>query len=183
MKKIFILAAFALCLAACGNKNAGNSDSTVDSTEVAVVADNVPVYSLDSLLAVADQLVNKTVTVKGSVTHTCKHSGKRCFIVGDHENVTMRVEAKGNIGGFNRELVGSELAITGVVKERRLTKEYIDNYEKEVNEKKVQEDGSAETCQAELANINEMRDWMKKNHKDYYALYYMDGEEYNVIGQ
>ena len=84
---------------------------------------------------------------------------------------------------FNRELVGSELAITGVVKERRLTKEYIDQYEKDVNEKKVKEDGSAETCQAELSNISEMRDWMKKNDKDYYAIYYMDGEEFSIVEQ
>ncbi|MDR1883388.1 MAG: hypothetical protein LBR26_11505 [Prevotella sp.] len=180
MKKMMLLAIMAICLASCTNKSSENKGGDTDSTTVAQSSD-VAVYPLDSLLAVADRLIDKKVTVTGSVTHTCKHSGKRCFIVGNNENVSMRVEAKGNIGGFNRELVGSELAITGVVKERRLTKEYIDQYEKDVNEKKLKEDGSAETCQAELANINEMRDWMKKNNKDYYAIYYMDGEEYNVV--
>lgn len=182
MKKIMLLAYMAICLVSCTSKNTENKGSDADSTSVAQVSD-LAMYSLDSLLAEADQLVNKKVIVKGSVTHTCKHSGKRCFIVGDNENVSMRVEAKGNIGGFNRELVGSELAITGVLKERRLTKEYIDQYEKDVNEKKVKEDGSAETCQAELANISEMRDWMKKNNKDYYAIYYLDGEEFSVVEQ
>lgn len=182
MKKMMFLAIVAICLASCTSKSADNKGNNSDSTSVVQVSD-LAVYPLDSLLAVADQLVDKKVTVKGSVTHTCKHSGKRCFIVGDNENVSMRVEAKGNIGGFNRELVGSELAITGIVKERRLTKEYIDQYEKDVNEKKVKEDGSAETCQAELANINEMRDWMKKNNKDYYAIYYMDGEEFSIVEQ
>ncbi len=179
---MMFLAIVAICLASCTSKSADNKGNGSDSTSVAQVSD-LAVYPLDSLLAVADQLVDKKVTVKGSVTHTCKHSGKRCFIVGDNENVSMRVEAKGNIGGFNRELVGSELAITGIVKERRLTKEYIDQYEKDVNDKKVKEDGSAETCQAELANINEMRDWMKKNNKDYYAIYYMDGEEFSIVEQ
>lgn len=182
MKNLMLLAVAAICFVSCANKNTEKNEVVTDSASVAQVSD-IPVYPLDSLLAVADQLVDKKVTVKGSVTHTCKHSGKRCFIVGNNENVSMRVEAKGNIGGFNRELVGSELAITGIVKERRLTKEYIDQYEKEVNDKKLKEDGSAETCQAELANINEMHEWMKKNNKDYYAIYYMDGEEYNVVGQ
>ncbi len=179
MKKMMFLAIMAICLSSCTNKSTEEKGNNSDSTTAQV--SDIAVYRLDNLLAVADQLVDKKVTVKGSVTHTCKHSGKRCFIVGDNENVSMRVEAKGNIGGFNRELVGSELAITGVVKERRLTKEYIDQYEKDVNEKKVKEDGSAETCQAELANINEMRDWMKKNNKDYYAIYYMDGEEFSIV--
>lgn len=182
MKKIMLLAYMAICLVSCTSKNTENKVSDADSTSVAQVS-GLAMYPLDSLLAEAGQLVNKKVIVKGSVTHTCKHSGKRCFIVGDNENVSMRVEAKGNIGGFNRELVGSELAITGVLKERRLTKEYIDQYEKDVNEKKVREDGSAETCQAELANISEMRDWMKKNNKDYYAIYYLDGEEFSIVEQ
>lgn len=177
-----LLAYMAICLVSCTSKNTENKVSDADSTSVAQVS-GLAMYPLDSLLAEAGQLVNKKVIVKGSVTHTCKHSGKRCFIVGDNENVSMRVEAKGNIGGFNRELVGSELAITGVLKERRLTKEYIDQYEKDVNEKKVREDGSAETCQAELANISEMRDWMKKNNKDYYAIYYLDGEEFSIVEQ
>ena len=182
MKKIMLLAYMAICLVSCTSKSTDNKGNDADSTSVAQVS-GLAMYPLDSLLAEADQLVNKKVIVKGSVTHTCKHSGKRCFIVGDNENVSMRVEAKGNIGGFNRELVGSELAITGVLKERRLTKEYIDQYEKDVNEKKVKEDGSAETCQAELANISEMRDWMKKNNKDYYAIYYLDGEEFSIVEQ
>ena len=179
MKKIAFLVLIAGFLFSCGN----NKTETKSAEIAEVVNDNVPVYKLDSLLAVADQLVDKTVKVRGSVTHTCKHSGKRCFIVGDNENVTMRVEAKGNIGGFNRELVGAELEITGVLKERRLTKEYIDQMEKDVNEKKIKEDGSAESCQAELSNISEMRNWMKNNNKDYYSIYFLDGEEYEVVEQ
>lgn len=180
MKKILFLAAALLTMAACNNKSAKQQRAGQEEN-VEAHASEVPVYKLDSLLKVADRMVDQTVTVRGFVTHTCKHSGKRCFIVGDHPNTSFRVEAGGEIGGFNRELTGSELAITGIVRERRLTKEYIDQYEEEVNEKKHKEDGSAETCQAELNNINEMREWMKAHNKDYYSIYYMDGERYEVI--
>ena len=176
MKKILFFAAVLFCMTACNNKSTEQAEG-----EAKTYAAGDKVYELDELLTVADQMVDKTVTVKGSVTHVCVHSGKRCFIVGDDPNTSMRVEAKGEIGGFNRELVGSELDITGIVKERRLTKEFIDQHEKDVNEKKAKEDGSAETCQAELNNINEMREWMKANNKDYYSLYFMDGESYEVI--
>lgn len=178
MKKIALFALAVGLLISCSSKTNNQQDSN-SSTEI-ITASNNTTLPLDSLLAVADQYVDKEVTVRGNVTHTCKHSGKRCFIVGDNENVSMRVEAKGNIGGFNRELIGSELDITGVLKERRLTKAEIDQMEKDVNDKKAKEDGSAETCQAELTNIQAMRDYMKEKNKDYYSIYYMDGEEYAV---
>ena len=159
MKKILFLAAALLTMAACNNKSAEQQRAGQEEN-VEAHASEVPVYKLDSLLKVADRMVDQTVTVRGFVTHTCKHSGKRCFIVGDDPNTSFRVEAGGEIGGFNRELTGSE---------------------EEVNEKKHKEDGSAETCQAELNNINEMREWMKAHNKDYYSIYYMDGERYEVI--
>jgi len=179
MKKLLFIAATALILVSCGNKT--QQGATTEETATTQANADVPTYELNKLLADADQMVDKTVIVKGTVTHTCKHSGKRCFIVGEDGKTSFRVEAKGDIGGFNKELVGSELAIKGTLKERRLTKEYIDQYEKDVNEKKAKEDGSAETCQAELSNITSMRDWMKDNNKDYYAIYYMDGESYETV--
>lgn len=179
MKKLLFFAAVLLLATSCGNRAQQTEQAAPETAEAASV-DNKQAYKLDSLLAVADKLVDKTVTVRGFVTHTCKHSGKRCFIVGDDAKTSFRVEAKGNIGGFNRELIGSELFITGILRERRLTKEYINQYEEELNEQKTKEDGSAETCQAELNNINDMRAWMKANGKDYYSIYYMDGENYDV---
>jgi hypothetical protein len=177
MKQLFVLAALSLALIACsGNKK---QQETSDEASTTVVSEG-PVYALDSLLAVADQEVDKTLTVVGYVTHTCKHSGKRCFIVGESQEASLRVEAKGEIGGFNRELVGSKLAVNGILKERRLSQEYIAELEKDVNLKK-QEDGAAESCEAELSNIADMRKWMKDHNKDYYVIYYMDGLSFETL--
>ena len=106
MKKILFLAAALLTMAACNNKSAEQQRAGQEEN-VEAHASEVPVYKLDSLLKVADRMVDQTVTVRGFVTHTCKHSGKRCFIVGDDPNTSFRVEAGGEIGGFNRELTGS----------------------------------------------------------------------------
>ncbi len=178
MKKILFIAFTVLACVACGNK----SQQTAETPETTTKSDaDVPTYELESLLAVAEQYIGKTVVVKGTVTHTCKHSGKRCFLVGEDGKTSFRVEAKGDIGGFNKELVGSTLAVKGTLQERRLTKEYIDQQEKEVNEQKAKEDGSAESCQAELNNIASMKEWMKTHNKEYYAIYYMDGQSYEVV--
>lgn len=178
MKILLFFASF-LCFAfVCGNKNTNGANRAVE-TLGQEVSDSV--YSLDELLAVADLMVDKTVKVKGKVIHTCKHSGRRCFIVGVNGDVSMRVEAKGNIGGFNRELIGSEIELTGVLKEHRLTKDDVDTKEKETLEKAKMEEGSSKSCQAELKNIESIKDWMKKNNKDYYATYYIDGLDYKNL--
>lgn len=139
------------------------------------------VYQLEKLLEVAAENVEKQVVVKGSVTHTCKHSGKRCFIVGNDPNTSLRIEAKGTIEGFKSDLIGSEIEVIGILKERRLTKEYIDQHAEKIKVKQLEEDGSAESCQAEMENIQKMRDWMKMHNKDYYSIYYIDGESYKVV--
>ncbi|MCC8154196.1 MAG: hypothetical protein LIP01_08280 [Tannerellaceae bacterium] len=176
MKKLFFIGLILTGMISCSN----GSSTKQSESDTETVAVQTIVYELDELLKVADQLLDQNVAVKGYVTHTCKHAGKRCFIVGESQKTSFRVEAKGEIGGFNRELVGSELAITGILKERRLTKEYIDQMEEQVN-KKAEEDGSAESCQAELNNISEMRSWMAENGKEFYSIYYMDGLNYEVI--
>lgn len=165
MKKTIFLIVISCLIFSCGNKKQSEGE----------------VYALDNLLEVADGLVDRPVNVRGHVTHTCVHSGKRCFIVGENENITMRVEATGEIESFSKELVGAELQISGILREKRLTKEYIDQMEKETNDKMVAEDGSAESCQTELDNISRMREWMKAKDKNYYSVYYVDGEKYEVL--
>ena len=171
MKKQFLfLAAFAIALFSCtGNQKQSMSDATA--------------YGLDNLLAVAEQEVDNTVTVVGFVTHTCKHSGQRCFIVGESQEASLRIEIEpeGEIEIFTPELIGSKLAITGILKEQRLSREYIDEMEGEVKLLQQDEKIEAEVCAAELSNIGEMRQWMKDRGKDYYVIYYLDGLKYEVL--
>jgi len=144
----------------------------------------VPSFELDNLFEVADQQVDNTVTVSGFVTHTCKHSGKKCFIVGESHTASLRVEVgeQGEIETFTPELIGSKLAITGVLKEEHISQEYIDQMEQNV--KLLEEGGAApEACATELSNINDMRQWMKDHDKDYFLTYYMEGLKYEVLDE
>jgi len=178
MKKYFLALLVAASMIACGNKSTNQDNATASQTTKATVSNAM---TLDKLLANADEYVNKKVDVVGHVTHTCKHSGKRCFLTDDSQDITIRVEAKGKIGGFNRELIGSQIDVTGTFKERRMTTAEIATLEKTIEEKRIKDDGSAESCDAETANIQKMRDWMKEHNKDYYAIYYIDGEDYKEV--
>lgn len=177
MKKFMYLAvaALALNLAACGNSSK-KSESAADT----VVVSSAQAKYVEDILDSAESNVGKEVTLKGFITHTCKHSGRRCFVVGKDQQTSIRVEAKGEIGGFNRELIGSEVIIKGVLRENKLSKEYIDQMEEAVNEKKAGGE-SAESCESEMQNITAMRRWMKENNKDSYSVYYIDGMNYEVV--
>jgi hypothetical protein len=181
IKKLFLLATVAILTFSCKSGNNNNAAEATDAQEVSAAAE---AKTVESLLASADSLVDKDITVRGFVTHTCKHSGRRCFIVGEDQKTSLRVEAKGEIGGFNRELIGSELIIKGKLRENRLTKEYLDQYSEQLKEKgATAENGSAESCESEQKNIAAMIEWMKANNKDYYSTYYVDGESYEVVDE
>lgn len=177
MRKTFLTLVIILAMVACGNSSKKQSEETKveQATE-----QSVAVMTLDAMLTSAESLLDQEVTFKGYVTHTCAHSGKRCFMQGDNK-ISIRVEAKGEIGGFNRELIGNEIAVTGTLKEKRLSANEINEMEKVIETKSIKDDGSEESCDTERANIQEMRDWMKANNKDYFAIYYVDGKKYNEL--
>ena len=136
-----------------------------------------PAQSVAKLLSSASGLVNQTVVVSGIVDHVCKHSGKRCFIADEIDDVSIRVEAKGEIKGFNKELVGSTIVMTGVLRENKLSKAKIEEMESNARQKNEGQDH----CSTELNNVLNMKKWMKDNNKDFYSIYYIEGASYDVI--
>lgn len=177
IRKTVLLCLLAMFTVACGNntskKTAENAATKAQTT--------VKSYTVNELLNDAPNLVGQEVVVRAFINHTCKHSGRRCFVSSaDDANTTLRIEAGGKIGGFNRELLGSEALLTGILMERRLTKEYLAQYAEELNEKKA-EDGSAESCESELKNVQSIMAKLKEDGKDYHSTYYMNGTEYEVI--
>jgi len=141
------------------------------------------VYTPQKLMKEVDKQVGKEVTVRGTVTHVCKHSGKKCFIMDDDGVTSLQVMAGGDITAFGQDLMGSEIKATGIIKEHRIEKEAIDYNEKEATEEKKHHhgEGSMEKCEAVLSNVKMMREWMEKNNKDYFAIYYVDGLKYEIV--
>ncbi len=122
MKRISLLIFIVALLTSCGNRR--RSIQNIDGKSVHVenigesnMAQDV-VYSVDELLENAADLLDTEVTVKGTVVHVCQqHAGKRCQLMGSSENLIIRVEAGERIGTFMQEQMGSDLTITGVLKE------------------------------------------------------------------
>lgn len=179
MKNLFFIVAAASLLTAASCVQNDKKSGTSQEQPVVTLSVKEAQY-VEDILKDAEKNVNKELVLRGFITHTCKHSGRRCFVIGKDQKTSLRVEAKGNIGGFNRELIGSEVIIKGILRENRLTKEYIDQAEEELKENQGRSEENGETCDAEMSHIQSMREWMKANHRDYYSIYYVEGTDYEV---
>ncbi len=172
-KKSLLFVLISLFVISCQNKTEENKNQVVDLSANA--------QTVSEVLNTAEKNIDSLVTVKGTVTHTCRHSGKRCFIADSLENASIRVEATKKIGGFNQELVGSEIVVTGTLREKRLEKAYIDKWEAKTLKEKIEAEDGGKHCNTELANIKKMKDWMKKHNKNYYSVYYIEGNDFTEI--
>ena len=110
MKKLALLSLVALILFSCGNQK--SKKQTVVQAEPEIV-----VLTVDDLYKNAADLADKEIVVKGTVMHICKSGGERCFIMGSNEDVVIRIEAGEKIGAFDQELMGSDIEVTGVLRE------------------------------------------------------------------
>lgn len=174
------LSLLALCLTfmSC---NFSKSESKKQKIEPAVISQaKLQTMTIYQVMEVAADKVGQEIKFKGVVNHVCAHSGKRCILKSADGNLSLRVEATGKLEGFNKEIAGNDLLVTGILREKRLATSEIDEMETKVKEKHEGEEGGKH-CSSEMANINEMRDWMKANNKDYYAIYYIDGTNYEVV--
>lgn len=140
-------------------------------------------YTIDKLMESIETQVDKEVKVRGKINHVCRHSGKKCFIINEQGDLSMQIMAGGDIETFDKELVGSEIEAVGIVKERRIEKEQIDKNEQDAKDKMQNEESeeSHKHCNAMLNNVKQMREWMEKNNKEYYAIYYIEGLKYEVV--
>lgn len=111
MKKLVVVCCSALVMFACGQQ-AKKQKSQVVETKNEVIA-----LTVDELLEQASDLTDNEVLVKGTVMHVCQHGGERCFLMGSNEDITIRVEAGESFGTFSQEQMGSDLEITGILKE------------------------------------------------------------------
>jgi hypothetical protein len=181
MKKSLLLFLGLVVLFSCNNQTKQKKDEK----------SQVVVLTVDELQAQGKDLVGKEVMVKGTVTHVCKQSGARCFIIGRTEDVSIRIEA-GKIGSFSQEQMGSEIQVHGTLQEVQLDEEDLAEMEKSAaagepanKDHALGHDGTAiHTVDGgkhdglnQVKKIEEMNKKLAKSKEGYVPVYYLDGIE------
>jgi len=140
IKKVLVIALIAVVFAACGENTEKKENAKVEAVEIA----------LADFEAKAGDYIDKEIKISGIVNHICKHGGKRLFMVDDNE-VSLHVEGKEK---FDEELAGSDIIVTGIVREERIDEAYC---------LKIEEDNinSHENNEKEKEAFDDMKDYIK----------------------
>lgn len=173
----------------CGSKQQKASETTATEQTASSALE------IDSLLANAESLAGKEVTIEGVCTHTCKHGAKKIFLMGSDDTQTIRVEA-GTLGAFDARCVNSIVRVTGTLKEQRIDEAYLQNWEAQLKAQAAEKHGTGEAgcstekkARGETANTPEDRiadfrakiaDCKEKSGKDYLSFYFMEAASYEV---
>lgn len=172
MKKILLsFLVFSILLFSCNNPKSAKIEA-------------IPV-NLSEVKAKAPELMGKLISLDGMVAHVCRESGKRLFL-GEE---SFKVLASNKIPTFKVELEGSDVTITGFLKEDRIDETYLSNWEKELQDgAKAQLKEEIHTYDAEAKGLDESaivtqldqikgyRDQIASGGKGYISFYSLEVE-------
>ena len=168
MKKAVMLIAFSALIISCSN----NADKNPASE---VAAYQMPTIELIDFDTKAADFIDKEVKVAGIVDHVCKHGGKKLFLVNDDADVHVESDTR-----FDDALIGSEVIVTGVVREFRVDEGYCLKMEEDNIKSHKEGETDQEQFDNKIAMIKEYRDEMNEkgvDHLSYYSLEYVSLEE------
>jgi hypothetical protein len=161
-----VVAIFAAC-----TENPKTSDVAAEANTVTI---EVPTIKVGEFDGIAGKYVDKEVKVKGIVDHVCRHGGKRILLVDDDSDLHIDSETR-----FDDELMGSEIVVTGIVREFRVDEAYCLKMEED-NIQSHKEGGDDESFEHKNEQIQFFRDSMKvaeTDHLSFYSLDYVSHEE------
>lgn len=192
MKTRSLLVAFmafsALTFSACSNNKKNDTQQASEATSSAAL-------SIDEVLASADSLAGKEVTIQGICTHTCKHGATKIFLMGSDDTKTIRVEAC-KLGSFDSKCVNSIVEVKGTLVEDRIDEAYLQNWEKQLSAQTEKQHGDGEagcdtekkargetgnTAQERIAGFRaKIAQQKAQTGKDYLSFYHVDAASYDI---
>ena len=192
MKTRSLLVAFmafsALTFSACSNNKKNDTQQASEATSSASL-------SIDEVLASADSLAGKEVTIQGICTHTCKHGATKIFLMGSDDTKTIRVEAC-KLGSFDSKCVNSIVEVKGTLVEDRIDEAYLQNWEKQLSAQTEKQHGDGEagcdtekkargetgnTAQERIADFRaKIAQQKAQTGKDYLSFYHVDAASYDI---
>lgn len=176
---------------ACSSHSKPQQDTTATADSTTAPA----ALSIDEVLAQADSLTGKEVSIQGICTHTCKHGATKMFLMGSDDTKMLRVEA-GKLGSFDTKCVNSIVDVKGKLMEQRVDEAYLKDWEAQLQEANKKQHGNNQAgceqekkARGEQANTPEgriaaFRQQIAKRKaetgKDYLSFYYVEASQYDI---
>ncbi len=181
IKKLLGILAVAALLVSCGNKEQKKEECC--DKDIAKV-------TVDEVVTDMQKFVEKEIVISGTVNHVCSHGGKRMFIMGTDPDVAIKITPNEEIGVFEKELEGSHVMVTGILRELRIDEAYVANLEKEIAEGNDNEavhdhsggthDETEEIDDEKKAQLEAMRTRIADSENGYYSQYWIEASKFEV---
>src|SRR5512133_2125158 len=164
---ILLMTAF---LVSCNNAAKEEANNANDTVLVTVATFDTSAYNY----------VERPVWIEGTVTHTCKHGGKRMFLADGNDSILVEVTTGPTIVKFEDALIGSRLKVLGTLKELRIDDKYLNEWEAELKQPVENHEGGVHTGQKghedqsaddKFTQINAYRDQLKASGTDHLSFY------------
>ncbi|MFN8258691.1 MAG: hypothetical protein U0W24_23580 [Bacteroidales bacterium] len=166
MRAIIILLTFVIFFSC---NNTGNENSTQLDSASSAQKMNSNIYTVSGFDTVAANYVDKEIKIKGLVDHVCKHGGKKLFLVDGESNLHVEAEER-----FNDSLIGTEVVVTGIVREFRVDEAYCLKMEKDNIKSHANGAKEKELFEEKKQMIAEYRDSMKTANTDHLSFYSLE---------
>lgn len=151
---------------------------------------NTATITVASFDTAAYRYVEKPVIIEGTVTHICKHSGKRMFLADGNDSILVEITTGPDIAKFDEALMGSRVKVSGILKELRIDDKYLNEWEAEL--KKPAENHEAgvhtgqkghedQTADDKFAQINAYREQIKASGKDHLSFYSIEATSVSEV--
>jgi hypothetical protein len=134
--------------------------------------------------------VDKPVWIEGTVTHTCKHGGKRMFIADGNDSILVEVTTGPDIVKFDEALVGSRVKVLGMLRELRIDDKYLNEWEAELKQPVENHETGVHTgakghedqpVDAKFEQINAYREQIKASGSDHLSFYSVEAVTYQEV--
>ena len=152
MRKLTLII-LALLILSCNTKEKNKE------TEQAKAQNEIALKNFDTEAA---NFIGKEVLVSGIVDHVCKHGGKKLLLVNNDAQLHVTSNER-----FSEDLIGSEINLTGIVVEERITEATC--LQMEADNMKSHSEGMStdEQFEAKKKHIETYRNSMATSGKDY----------------
>jgi hypothetical protein len=166
------------------------SSCNFNAKEEAANANDTVLLTVLTFDTSAHSYVDKPVWIEGTVSHTCKHGGKRMFLADGNDSVLVEVTTGPDIVKFEDALIGSRVKVFGNLRELRIDDKYLNEWEAELKKpaentetgvhtgQKGHEDQSADD---KFAQINAYRQQLKDKNTDHLSFYSIEAVSFSEV--
>jgi hypothetical protein len=159
MKKFIVFFSILALFTACGDA----------PQKAEAVSEDKPLLTLADFNAEAGNWIDKEIQIQGIVDHVCKHGGKRLFLVDDFGDVHIDGEER-----FDDALTGSQILVTGIIRELRIDEAYCLQMEADHIQKHKEGVDSKDVYESKMKHIQQYRDSMQSAGVDHLSFYNID---------